>query len=215
MYKFIFLFLFAFTLKAQTIPQAEPIEEPAEKPKVEEKAPVFENPKPDFKAKIRKGGNFWFAPFNGIFADVSPMLGYEVNTKGTLIGIGASVLYQGRDKQLNIDPMTVGGRIFVRQGIWRSIFTHAEWEFHNASAANFYNESPTNKNRIWGSSPLIGGGFYRGSNRQQKGQFVAILFNLGYPKHGLKAQAVGNSFGSSLNSGIVDSPLVFRVGSLF
>ncbi|MFT6879319.1 MAG: hypothetical protein ACI8UX_001750 [Psychromonas sp.] len=195
----IFLILVAVVSFAQETPM-----EP------EEKTIVFEQPKSDFREKLHYGGNLWLGFFGAFYVDASPMIGYEITDAGTVAGIGATFIYQGG---FNSGGVAMGGpRIFIRQPIWRSIFAHAEYEFMNAPANQFYSFDTNNQiggviGRKWEGSPLIGGGFYQGRTRQQKGSFISAMYNLGF--------AFNKGFVSPQGLGGNNSPIVVRFGFFF
>lgn len=199
----IVLLLFSLRLSAQIIPPAEPTEEPEE----EKEAPIlFEKPKPAWKQNLHYGGNVWLGFWGAFYVDASPMAGYDVTGKGTIVGLGASIIYQGLYKQSG--SLAYGGRLFLRQAVWRSIFAQAEYELMNASnnANNFYNWKVDGPERKWGGSPLIGLGLYQGRTRQQKGSFISLMYNLGSPSFGfVSPQSLGGN----------GSPIVIRIGYFF
>jgi hypothetical protein len=197
--KTIFFLLLIQTAFSQVIPPAEPIEE-----EEEEKPVLFEKPKAAWKSNLHYGGNLWLGFFGSFYIDASPMLGYDVTGKGTILGAGASFIFQGQYKSTG--ALAYGGRLFLRQAVWRSVFAQTEYEFMNADKTQFYNSKPGEAKRQWGGSPLIGLGLYRGSGRQQKGSFISVMYNLGAPNKGfISPQTIG---GSSV-------PIVLRVGYFF
>ena len=202
MYKIFLFLLFAFSIQAQVIPQAEPIEEALQ----EEKPVVFETPKPLWKQKLHYGGNLWLGFFGAFYVDASPMAGFEVTEKGTVVGLGLSFIYQGQYKQTG--SISAGPRIFIRQPVWKSIFVHGEYELMNSEASNFYNYDETSElgKKKWGGSPLIGAGFYQGRTGQQRGSFVSLMYNLGAPSFG---------FISPQGLGANNSPILIRIGYFF
>jgi hypothetical protein len=194
------VFLISLGLRAQSFPQAEPIE--AE----EQKAVYFEKPKPVWKQKMHYGGNIWLGFWGSFYIDASPMVGYDISDKGTVVGVGASFIYQGAYKQAG--ALAAGGRLFVRQAVWRSVFAHAEYELMNATADNFYNTvlSSSYSQRKWGGSPLVGLGFYQGGGGEQKGSFISLMYNLGAPSFGyISPQGLGGN----------QSPILLRFGYFF
>ncbi len=208
MYRILLLMFLSLNIAAQVIPQAEPIEEaPAEEQ--EEKPVLFEEPKPAWKQRMHYGGNVWVQFWGALYADVSPMAGYDVTDKGTIVGLGASFIYQGSSvygqKNNNI---AVGGRAFVRQRVWRPIFAQAEYELMNApnTETNFYNWEVDGPSRKWGGSPLIGLGFYQGRGAEQRGSFISVMYNMGAPSFGYRSM---QTFGGS------GSPFVIRIGYFF
>lgn len=208
MYRILLLMFLSLNLAAQIIPPAEPIEEePAEEQ--EEKQVLFEEPKPAWKQRMHYGGNVWVQFWGALYADVSPMVGYDVTDKGTIVGLGASFIYQGSSvygqKNNNI---AVGGRAFVRQKVWRPIFAQAEYELMNApnTETNFYNWEVDGPARKWGGSPLVGIGFYQGRGAEQRGSFISVMYNMGAPSFGYRSM---QTFGGS------GSPFVIRIGYFF
>ena len=174
----------------------------------------FEKPRPEWKDKLRYGGNFWLGFFNSFYIDVSPMVGYELNQKGTVAGVGANFIYQGtfnRNSSTNTNDFTYGPKVFVRQQVFKRFFAHAEYEFIRAYADQFYSYIPDVANptsaykKKWGGSPLIGAGFYQGGDGRH-GSFISVMYNLGFPNNGfISPQGIlGNQ-----------SPITLRYGFLF
>lgn len=171
----------------------------------------FEKPKPEWKQKLRYGGNLWLGFFGAFYVDVSPMLGYELNDKGTVAGIGATFIYQGtfnRNSATNTSNVTFGPKVFVRQQVFKRFYAHAEYEFIRAYANQFYsfNEITGDPNKkVWGNSPLIGAGFYQGGDGS-RGSFITLMYNLGYPNRGyISPQSLLGS----------QTPITLRYGFLF
>lgn len=171
----------------------------------------FEKPKPEWKEKLRYGGTFWLGFFGAFYIDASPMVGYELNDKGTVAGIGANFIFQGtfnRNSATNTNNTIFGPKIFIRQQVFKRFFAHAEYEFINAYADQFYsynlNTTDPSK-RVWGSSPLIGAGFYQGGDGK-RGSFISVMYNLGYPNRGFISpqSLLGN-----------ETPITLRYGFLF
>ena len=171
----------------------------------------FEKPKPEWKEKLRYGGTFWLGFFGAFYIDASPMIGYELNDKGTVAGIGVNFIFQGtfnRNSAANTNNTIFGPKIFIRQQVFKRFFAHAEYEFINAYADQFYsynlNTTDPSK-RFWGSSPLIGAGFYQGGDGR-RGSFISLMYNLGYPNRGFISpqSLLGNQ-----------TPITLRYGFLF
>lgn len=180
-----------------------------EEPQEKEKPAFFEQPKPAWKDKLRYGGNFWLGFWGAFYIDVSPMVGYEVSNKGTVVGLGANLIYQGVFN--GSGSFVYGPKLFVRQPIFRSIFAQAEYEMMNAYTHQFYSYIPDPTNpfpdgkKKWEGSPLIGAGFYQG-RQGQRGGYLALMYNLGYPNKGfISPQGLGGN----------NSPIVIRYGFLF
>jgi hypothetical protein len=191
MYRILILLFLSLNLSAQIIPPAEPIEEENPKEEQEEKPVLFEEPKPAWRQRMHWGGNFWLGLYGSLYVDASPMIGFDVSEKNTVVGLGGSLIYNGQPRNsFNGDQsgsLSYGGRLFLRQGIWKSIFAQAEFEIMNSDKINFYpidpkaNDpgylAPTGKKL--GGLPLIGAGFYQNRSWQQKGSFVSIMYSLG------------------------------------
>ncbi|MGR3811516.1 hypothetical protein [Jiulongibacter sp. NS-SX5] len=180
-----------------------------ESPQPEEEPVYFEQPKSEFKERLHYGGNVWLGFFGAFYADVSPMVGYEITDIGTTAGIGATFIYQGA---FNSGGTAMAGpRLFIRQPIWRSIFAHAEYEIMNAPENQFYSYNQDRQGidvgRKWEGSPLVGLGFYQGRTRKQGGSFISIMYNVGY--------SYDRGFISPQGLGGNNSPFLLRFGFFF
>ncbi len=168
--------------------------------------PLFGDKKirPAWMEKLRYGGNA-YAQFWGNFSiDLSPMVGYEIGNSGkTVAGLGLALSYIG---QFKAGDFGYGPRIFMRQNVFRGIFVHAEYEMMNAKDYYFLNYTPpttiTPSKRVWGGTPYIGLGLYRGG-KQTKGPFISVLINPLYPNKGYQ---------SPFTIGGANSPLSLRIG---
>lgn len=190
-----FLFIFLFTT---VLGYAQ--EEPSDK---KEQEYYLEKPTPQWRERLHYGGNIWLGFFGSFYVDVSPMVGIDITNKGTIAGLGGTFIYQGAFNQSG--ELMVGPRVFVRQAVWRSIFAQAEYEYINANPSHFYSTSGvlSENKRKWEGSPLIGAGFYQGRTRSQRGSFIALMYNLGYPNRGfISPQGLGGN----------QSPLILRFG---
>lgn len=186
MYKYLIFILFSFSLSAQIIP---PVEELPE----EEEAVELEKPKSPWKEKFHYGGNIWVGFWGTLYLEATPMVGWDITEKGTVAGVGASILYYGAEKMYG-GGLSVGPKVFVRQAIWRTVFAHAEYELMNSSPYNFYDVDPTtitglNPKNKWGGTGYIGAGFYQNGMRTQGGGFISVLYNLNAP---IPATSIGN-----------------------
>lgn len=178
-----------------------------EEPQEKEKPVFFEQPKPAWKDKLRYGGNLWVGFWGAFYIDVSPMVGYEVTNKGTVVGLGANLIYQGVFN--GGGDFIYGPKLFIRQPVFRSIFAQAEYEMMHAYSNQFYSFNAgtpvTDITKKWEGSPLIGAGFYQG-RQGQRGGYLALMYNLGYPNRGfISPQGLGGN----------NSPIVIRYGFLF
>jgi hypothetical protein len=190
MYKYLIFILFSFSLSAQIIP---PVEELPE----EEETVELEKPKSPWKEKFHYGGNIWVGFWGTLYLEATPMVGWDISEKGTVAGVGASILYYGADKMYG-GGLSVGPKVFVRQAIWRTVFAHAEYELMNSSPYNFYDVDPTtitglNPKNKWGGTGYIGAGFYQNGMRTQGGGFISVLYNLNAPNSGyINRQSIGD-----------------------
>jgi len=191
---------------AQLVAQEIPLEE---KPLIEKSTiPTSPQEKPAWRERLHYGGNLWLGFFGSFYVDVSPMVGYEVTSRGTVAGLGGTFIYQGGGG-IPAD-ISVGPRLFVRQAVWRSIFVHAEYEWMRARTDQFYSYDPlvlpNEPSRLkWEGAPVVGIGFYQGQGGQS-GSFLALMYNLGYPIKG---------FVSPQGLGGRNSPLSLRFGFFF
>ncbi len=190
MYKYLIFILFSFSLSAQIIP---PVEELPE----EEETVELEKPKSPWKEKFHYGGNIWVGFWGTLYLEATPMVGWDITEKGTVAGVGASILYYGAEKMYG-GGLSVGPKVFVRQAIWRTVFAHAEYELMNSSPYNFYDVDPTtitglNPKNKWGGTGYIGAGFYQNGMRTQGGGFISVLYNLNAPNSGyINRQSIGD-----------------------
>jgi hypothetical protein len=176
----------------------------AQEKTVEEEAPapLFSDKKikPIWMEKLRYGGSIALQFWGQLYIDLSPMVGYELGNSGkTVVGLSPTANYIGTFKAGNY---AAGGRVFIRQSLFRKIFAHAEFETINAPSAQFYQFQATDPKRSWGQTPYIGLGLYQGG-KAHKGPFIMILANPLYPNKGYKSPY---QFGGG------DSPLTLRVG---
>jgi hypothetical protein len=184
MYRVLLFCLMSFSSFSQILPPAEPI--PEEKP-VE-----IEKPKPAWKERMHYGGNIWLGFWGSLYLDAAPMIGFDVTDKGTVAGVGASIIYSGVSRA-NGGGLSIGPRFFVRQKVWRTVFAHGEYELMNSNPYNFYDYVPVanpvlNPKNKWGATGYVGLGFYQNRMREQSGAFISVLYNLGAPNQGFIPQ---------------------------
>lgn len=207
------LSFYSFFSSAQTFPQVESIEsdslfQPYQRDLSDSStryvAPLEMTKWETVKSKLHYGGNAWASYFNGLFLDLSPTLGYDLNEKGTMLGLSLAIVSFGNSPQKE-ERFSIGPRVFVRQPIWKSIFAHGEIEAMNASKSQFNDAPPvvTDFSKDWRVSPLVGLGFYQGGGGQQRGSFISVLYNLS-----------NNGYVNPLTSFGSTSLFVFRIGVL-
>jgi hypothetical protein len=127
-----------------------------------------------FLDKVFVGGNLGFQFGTVTFAEVSPLIGYRITDKISA-GIGATYqYYRYKDPTYQLETNVYGGRVFGRYFFTDYLFAHAEYEYLNLEAYDFY---PTR--RVDVESLLVGGGYFQhlGSS-SSSGVFVMLLYNL-------------------------------------
>ena len=135
---------------------------------------------------LRFGGNFYLSYFNGAYIDVSPMVGYKLNEKGTTFGVGLNMIYTS-SRYSNSSSFDYGARVFIQQPIARMFFIQAEIETMNARAGNFYDITAAADPlaRKWEVYPLVGVGFYPGRTRGgDSNYYISLSYNLSFPNSG-------------------------------
>ncbi len=130
-------------------------------------------PKPRFLDKVFVGGNVGFQFGTVTFAEVSPLIGYRITDK---ISAGIGVTYQYyryKDPNYQLETNVYGGRIFGRYFFTDYLFAHAEYEYLNLEAYDFYPPR-----RVDVESVLVGGGYFQHINGSNSGIFIMLLYNL-------------------------------------
>ena len=95
-------------------------------------------PKHDFWDKFYTGGNIG-AQFGTVtFFEVSPLIGYKI-TDRISAGVGITYqYYQYHDRYYDLKTDVYGGRVFGRYFFTDYLFAHAEYEYLNLEAFDFY-----------------------------------------------------------------------------
>lgn len=127
-------------------------------------------PKKNFADKIFWGGNVGIQFGNETFVDVSPLVGYKFTDKISA-GIGATYQYYSyRYLSYNFETNVYGGRVFGRYYFTDYLFGHAEYEYLNLEAFDFY------RRRVDVGSLMAGAGYIqRFSDRA--GIMAMVLYN--------------------------------------
>lgn len=128
-------------------------------------------PKARFWDKVFWGGNFGLQFGTSTFIDVSPLVGYRITEKVSA-GVGATYQYfHYRDRFYDLETNVFGGRVFGRYQFTDYLFGHAEYEYLNLEAFDFY---PSR--RVDVTSILAGGGYMQrfGNN---SAMVAMILYN--------------------------------------
>jgi hypothetical protein len=129
--------------------------------------------KKPFLDKVFVGGNLGFQFGTVTFAEVSPLIGYRITEKISA-GIGATYqYYRYKDPTYQLETNVYGGRVFGRYFFTDYLFAHAEYEYLNLEAYDFY---PTR--RVDVESLLVGGGYFQRIGSSNSGVFVMLLYNL-------------------------------------
>ena len=127
-------------------------------------------PKKDFWDKVFIGGNLGLQFGTVTFADVSPLVGYKFTEKISA-GIGATYqYYHYQDKYYDFETNVYGGRVFARYNFTEYLFGHAEYEYLNLEAFDFF------RRRVDVVSIMAGAGYVQriGNNA---GIVAMVLYN--------------------------------------
>ncbi len=121
--------------------------------------------------KIYFGGNFGFQFGTSTFLDISPLAGYRITEKFSA-GIGVTYqYYHYKDRYYDLETNVYGGRVFGRYLFTNYLFGHAEYEYLNLEAFDFFP-----RRRVDVVSILGGGGYIQRFGRNSA--IVAmILYN--------------------------------------
>ncbi|MGB3182260.1 MAG: hypothetical protein WBB45_12770 [Cyclobacteriaceae bacterium] len=133
-----------------------------------------EDTRPPIDDRIFFGGSFSVNFFNGIFIDVSPLIGYKVTDRFST-GVGVTYKYLKTD-QRGIDYSTsiYGGRLFSRYNIYRNFFLHGEYENINLEVLTIDEADTPVIEREWVPGAFAGGGL----NQQLGGSAVFSVYVL-------------------------------------
>ena len=127
-------------------------------------------PKQNFWDKVFIGGNIGLQFGTVTFADVSPLVGYKFTEKISA-GIGATYqYYHYKDKYYDFETNVYGGRVFARYSFTNYLFAHAEYEYLNMEAFDFY------RRRIDVVS-VFGGAGYIQRISDRSGIIAMVLYN--------------------------------------
>lgn len=130
------------------------------------KRPVKKN----FKDNIFVGGNVGLQFGTVTFVDVSPLVGYKFTEKISA-GIGATYqYYRYRDKYYDFETNVYGGRVFARYNFTDYLFGHAEYEYLNLEAFDFY------RRRVDVGSLMAGAGYIQRIS-DRSGIVAMVLYN--------------------------------------
>lgn len=132
-------------------------------------------PKNETKERIRDkifiGGNMGLQLGTSTYVEFSPLVGYNITPKLSA-GIGATYQYfHYNDGYYNLKTNVYGGRAFGRYMIMDYLFAHAEYEYLNLEAFDFYP-----RRRVDVVSILGGGGYMQRFGRNSA-LVAMILYN--------------------------------------
>ena len=128
-------------------------------------------PKERIIDKMFFGGNLGLQFGTVTFIDVSPLIGYRI-TDQLSAGIGVTYqYYHYRDKVYDLETNVYGGRVFGRYFFTDYLFAHAEYEYLNLEAFDFFP-----RRRVDVGSFLAGGGYFQRFSANS-GIVVMILYN--------------------------------------
>jgi hypothetical protein len=97
-------------------------------------------------SQVFTGGNVSVNYSNGIYVDLAPIIGYQIQSfKVGLSPIGSYSTVNGTS-----GVYSFGGRVFTEYTVWQGIFVHAEFEGQNV---------PVGSSRSWIFSAPIGVGY--------------------------------------------------------
>lgn len=129
--------------------------------------------KEKFMDKVFVGGNVGFQFGTVTFAEVSPLIGYRITEKISA-GIGATYqYYRYKDPTYELATNVYGGRVFGRYFFTDYLFAHAEYEYLNLEAFDFYP-----RRRVDVESVLVGGGYFQRIDGSHSGIYIMLLYNL-------------------------------------
>ncbi|MBA3706651.1 MAG: hypothetical protein H0W84_12350 [Bacteroidetes bacterium] len=128
-------------------------------------------PKERFWDKVFVGGNIGLQFGTVTFAEISPLVGYRFTDKISA-GIGATYqYYHYKDKFYDFETNVYGGRVFGRYFFTDFLFAHAEYEYLNLEAFDFFP-----RRRVDVGSVLAGVGYIQRFSKNS-GIVAMILYN--------------------------------------
>ena len=128
-------------------------------------------PKERIIDKMFFGGNLGLQFGTVTFIDVSPLIGYRITDQFSA-GIGVTYqYYHYRDKVYDLETNVYGGRVFGRYFFTDYLFAHAEYEYLNLEAFDFFP-----RRRVDVGSFLAGGRYFQRFSANS-GIVVMILYN--------------------------------------
>ncbi len=149
------------------------------------------NEESSFKDRIYVGGGLGLQFGTYTYIDVSPRVGYKINTRLSA-GVGGTYRYIKRNDNIyNYETNSYGYNVFAIHTIGNQLFVQAEFE--NLNFEYFYSNGE--KRREWVPGTFLGGGLFQPMGRNA-GVSVTALYNFSYDE-------VRSPY---------SSPFIFRVG---
>ncbi len=102
-------------------------------------------------AQVYTGGNMSINYNNGIYADVSPIVGYRIEK----FKVGVSPFFSYSEAKSLKGVYSFGGRVFSEYDIIKGIFAHGEFGIIN----NPDNQTAESDDRVWSFSLPVGVGY--------------------------------------------------------
>jgi hypothetical protein len=179
--------------------------------KQEKKDEVENDNKKSFWDKTQFGGTFFGGLSNlGGYVLLQPQMFHHINDHFTAGG-GVTYIYIKRtlssgSNSLSISDNLYGPNLFLRYNIVQGIFAHTEYAAMNFTSYNLLGE----KQRVWGNSLYLGGGFMQSMGSGTGGAYIMILYDVLW-KDDFTSTATPASFSRTFRP----SPWDFRIGFMF
>lgn len=122
-------------------------------------------------SQVYTGGSIGISYDKGLYADVSPLLGYRYE----IIDIGIAPFYSYREYQHRDNVYTYGGRVFAQFTFVHNIFAHTEFEARNYQTLK--KDADGNYERKWTVGLPVGVG-YRQTIAPKTRAYAIVLYDL-------------------------------------
>jgi opacity protein-like surface antigen len=124
------------------------------------------------KAQVFTGGNVSVSYENGLYADIAPVIGYQLDKARA--GVSPILSYKVSGSLSNF---SYGGRIFGQYNVYQGAFAHAEFQALNAGISTLLTDGTRSKDRKWAFSLPVGAGYEYKISDKAKLQ-VSVLYDL-------------------------------------
>ena len=125
----------------------------------------------DSSAQVYTGGSISMHYDNGLYVDLSPLLGYRFG----ILDAGVAPFYSYREYDTRPASYSYGNRVFMQLTFFRDVFAHAEYEVSNIATSTIGADGKYLRKRITGM-PVGGGYRYNLTPRTQA--YGMILYDL-------------------------------------